>query len=120
MNISIKEKNKFLLYVGSRLKYKNFDNLLKALSLNNDILEEFKLICFGDELLSKKEKFLIEELKLNKKNIIFDSGDDYKLANYYLNATALIYPSKNEGFGFPPLEAMSYGCPVISSNNKAI
>ena len=34
MNISIKEKkNKFLLYVGSRLKYKNFDNLLKALSL---------------------------------------------------------------------------------------
>ncbi len=121
MNISIKEKkNKFLLYVGSRLKYKNFDNLLKALSLNNDILEEFKLICFGDELLSKKEKFLIEELKLNKKNIIFDSGDDYKLANYYLNASALIYPSKNEGFGFPPLEAMSYGCPVISSNNKAI
>ena len=121
MNISIKEKkNKLLLYVGSRLKYKNFENLLKALSLNNNILEEFKLICFGDELLSKKEKFLIEELKLNKKNIIFDNGDDYKLANYYLNATALIYPSKNEGFGFPPLEAMSYGCPVISSNSKAI
>ena len=102
------------------MKYKNFENLLKALSLNNNILEEFKLICFGDELLSKKEKFLIEELKLNKKNIIFDNGDDYKLANYYLNATALIYPSKNEGFGFPPLEAMSYGCPVISSNSKAI
>ena len=120
-NLQIRQKKeKILLYVGSRLKYKNFDNLLKALSLSNSLLEDFKLICFGEESLSIKEKYLIEELKLNKKNIIFDSGDDCKLANYYLKATALIYPSKNEGFGFPPLEAMSYGCPVISSNNKAI
>ena len=42
------------------------------------------------------------------------------MSEYYLNATALLYPSKNEGFGFPPLEAMSYGCPVITSNNEAI
>ena len=84
------------------------------------MLEDFKLICFGEESLSIKEKYLIEKLKLNKKNIIFDSGDDYKLANYYSKASVLIYPSKNEGFGFPPLEAMSYGCPVITSNNKAI
>ena len=121
INTPIKEKKEnLLLYVGSRLKYKNFKNLLKALSLNKNILEDFKLICFGDELLTNEEKFLIEEFKLNKKNIIFDGGDDYKLANYYTNATALIYPSQNEGFGFPPLEAMSYGCPIICSNNKAI
>jgi glycosyltransferase involved in cell wall biosynthesis len=55
-----------------------------------------------------------------KKNILFISGDNSKLKNYYLNSTALIYPSKNEGFGFPPLEAMSFGCPVITSNNPAI
>lgn len=120
-NLQIRQKKeKILLYVGSRLKYKNFDNLLKALSLNNGLVEDFKLICFGEESLSIKEKYLIENLKLNKKNIIFDTGDDYKLANYYSKASALIYPSKNEGFGFPPLEAMSYGCPVITSNNKAI
>ncbi len=114
------KKKKIILYVGSRLKYKNFENLLNALSLNINILEDFKLICFGEEKLSKKEQYLVKKFKLNEKNIIFDSGNDYKLANYYLNATALIYPSKNEGFGFPPLEAMSYGCPVISSNNRAI
>ena len=68
---SYKKKEKILLYVGSRLKYKNFDNLLKAISLNNGF---FKLICFGEESLSIKEKYLIENLKLNKKNIIFDSG----------------------------------------------
>ena len=115
-----KNKDKILLYVGSRLKYKNFENLLKALSLNLDILQDFKLICFGIETLSKREKFLIHKYNLNEKNIIFENGDDKKLADFYIKATALIYPSKNEGFGFPPLEAMKYGCPVISSNNKAI
>jgi glycosyltransferase involved in cell wall biosynthesis len=114
------KKEKILLYVGSRLKYKNFENLLKAFSLNKNVLEDFKLICLGEESISNREMFLIEDLKLNKKNIIFENVDDFKLAKYYSNATALLYPSKNEGFGFPPLEAMSYGCPVISSNNKAI
>ncbi len=114
------KKEKYLLYVGSRLKYKNFDNLLKALSINKQILDDFKLICFGVEQINNEEKNLIKSLKLNEKKILFVSGNDYKLQEYYLNATALIYPSKNEGFGFPPLEAMSFGCPVITSNNSAI
>ena len=113
-------KKKILLYVGSRLKYKNFENLLKALSINKKILNEFQLVCFGEEKKNVVEKKLINNLELNEKNILFISGDNNKLKNYYLNSTALIYPSKNEGFGFPPLEAMSFGCPVITSNNPAI
>ena len=113
-------KEKYLLYVGSRLRYKNFKNLLIGLSINKQILQDFKLICFGEENINSYEYYLINSLKLNKKNILFVSGNDYKLQNYYLNATALIYPSQNEGFGFPPLEAMSFGCPVITSNNTAI
>ena len=114
------EKKKYLLYVGSRLKYKNFENLLNALSIEKKILEDFQLVCFGQEKITPFEINLIDKLKLNKKNIVFVSGDDQKLQDYYLNSTALIYPSKNEGFGFPPLEAMSFGCPVITSNNSAI
>jgi len=114
------KKKKILLYVGSRLKYKNFENLLLALSIKKEILNDFQLVCFGEEKVNSFEKNLIENLKLNKKNILFDSGDNNKLQNYYLNSTALIYPSKNEGFGFPPLEAMSFGCPVITSNNQGI
>jgi len=113
-------KEKYLLYVGSRLKYKNFKNLLISLSINKQILQDFKLICFGEENINSYEKYLINSLKLNKENILFVSGNDFKLQNYYLNATALIFPSQNEGFGFPPLEAMSFGCPVITSNNTAI
>ena len=113
-------KKKYLLYVGSRLKYKNFENLLNALSINKKILKDFQLVCFGEEKITPFELNLIDKLKLNKKNIFFVSGNDQKLQNYYLNSAALIYPSKNAGFGFPPLEAMSFGCPVITSNNSAI
>ncbi len=38
------------------------------------------------------------------------------LAALYANAFALLYPTLNEGFGYPPLEAMRFGTPVISSN----
>lgn len=114
------KKENILLYVGSRLKYKNFEKLLESFSIKKEILRDFKLVCFGGEMISPKEKFLIKKYNLNEKNIQFDFGNDQKLLNYYLNSTALIYPSMNEGFGFPPLEAMTYGCPVISSNNKAI
>ena len=62
------------------------------------MLEDFKLICLGEEPISNREMFLIEDLKLNKKNITFENVDDFKLAKYYSNATALLYPSKNEGF----------------------
>jgi glycosyltransferase involved in cell wall biosynthesis len=42
------------------------------------------------------------------------------LAAYYRNARAFVYPSRYEGFGIPPLEAMSFGCPVVCSNVSSI
>ena len=47
-------------------------------------------------------------------------ANDDLLANLYQNATALIYPSKYEGFVLPILEAMSFSCPVICSNVSSI
>jgi glycosyltransferase involved in cell wall biosynthesis len=47
-------------------------------------------------------------------------GDDALLAQAYQGATALVYPSVYEGFGLPPIEAMAYGCPVISSNTSSM
>ena len=46
--------------------------------------------------------------------------DDAKLAELYRNATALVYPSKYEGFGLPILEAMSLNCPVLCSNGSSL
>ena len=111
---------KFLLYVGSRKKYKNFKLILKALSLNKDFLENFKIICFGYEKFENDEIELMNKLKIDREKIKLFSGNDQVLVSLYKNAEALIYPSLNEGFGFPPLEAMKFGCPVVASNNRAI
>jgi glycosyltransferase involved in cell wall biosynthesis len=48
------------------------------------------------------------------------SGDDNLLAGFYKAAKALVYPSLYEGFGIPPLEAMSFDCPVVCSNVSSI
>jgi len=42
------------------------------------------------------------------------------LASYYKAASVFVYPSLYEGFGIPPLEAMSFDCPVVCSNVSSI
>jgi glycosyltransferase involved in cell wall biosynthesis len=47
-------------------------------------------------------------------------GGDDRLATLYSNAEIFVYPSLYEGFGIPPLEAMSLGCPVLCSRTSSI
>ena len=63
---------------------------------------------------------MINELNINKKKLLQLDGDDSILGILYKKATAMIFPSSYEGLGLPQLEAMSMGCPVISSNHEAI
>lgn len=46
--------------------------------------------------------------------------DDTELEQLYHDAYSLVYPSLNEGFGYPPLEAMHYGVPVLASSYSSI
>lgn len=107
-----------LLYVGHRGGYKNFRTLLQAYA-SSPILQEFVLIAFGGGPLLPDEEEEIRRLGITGR-VRFESGSDRELAARYQAATALIYPSKYEGLGLPPLEAMSYGCPVVCSNAGAI
>ena len=107
-----------LLYVGYRAAHKNFTTLLQAYS-SSPILREFELVAFGGPPLLRDEQEEIRRLGIADR-VRFESGSDRELAARYQAATAFIYPSKYEGFGLPPLEAMSYGCPVVCSNAGAI
>ena len=107
-----------LLYVGYRGRYKNFRTLLQAYS-SSPILREFELIAFGPYPLLRDEKKEIRRLGITDR-VRFESGSDRELAARYQAAAAYIYPSKYEGFGLPPLEAMSHGCPVVCSNAGSI
>lgn len=109
-------KRPYILYVGDRSEYKNFEILLDAYL--NHFSDRFDLVCFGGE------KFKNDKLKtINsriKKSIIQLNGPDDLLASLYKNAFCFIFPSLYEGFGIPPLEAMSQGCPVIASTASSI
>ncbi len=110
----------YILYVGSRRTYKNFPALVNAYSTSVWLRDNFNIICFGGEKYSVRDAELIQKNKLSRDQIIYVSGDDAKLASYYKNASVFVYPSLYEGFGIPPLEAMSSGCPVICSNTSSI
>ena len=111
---------KFLLFVGSRGRYKNFNNFIKAFSRSKILKKDFFIICFGGGSFSKDEKKLFHELQISTKIIKSENDNDETLYNLYIRACCLVFPSAHEGLGLPPLEAMSLGCPVISSNHEAI
>jgi glycosyltransferase involved in cell wall biosynthesis len=110
----------YLLYVGNRDGYKNFSSLLKAYADSPTLKTNFDLICFGGGVFTENELKHIKSLALASRSVRQVSGTDSVLAAHYQSASAFIYPSLYEGFGIPPLEAMSYGCPVICSNLSSI
>jgi glycosyltransferase involved in cell wall biosynthesis len=110
----------FLLYVGLRGGYKNFNKFIIAFTSSKILVQNFKIICFGGGEFGKEERQFLIEKGLSDKNISQISGDDQDLARLYQKASALVYPSLYEGFGLPPLEAMAYNCPVICSNTSSI
>lgn len=109
----------YLLYVGLRDGYKNFNGLLRAFSKSNLLKRYFQIICFGGGPFKVEEKAAFKELGVSQL-VHQTSGSDSNLANIYKHARTLICPSLYEGFGLPLLEAMSLGCPVICSNLSSL
>ena len=110
----------YLLYVGDRFGYKNFDGLLRAFASSSWLKSNLRIVCFGGGRLQINELALIKSLGLTLKQVEQVGGSDEQLASFYKNAAAFVYPSLYEGFGIPPLEAMSLNCPVICSDVSSI
>lgn len=115
-----KEQRPYLLYVGLRSGYKNFTDLLHAIAISTRLKDTFDLMAFGGGPLTQSEQALIKELGFNPGQVRQHGGDDHALAESYQQAAALVYPSTYEGFGLPPIEAMSQQCPVICSDISSI
>ena len=112
-------KRPFILFVGNRGWYKNFDELLQVYTETKEIFSGYDLLCFGGEKQTDPEAQLINKAGLGK-NIHFVKGDDVRLWTLYRDASVLVYNSRYEGFGMPVLEAMSAGCPVIASASSSL
>jgi glycosyltransferase involved in cell wall biosynthesis len=111
---------KYLLYVGGRWTYKNFDGLLEALAPIMAKDRELGLVCAGSGPINREEAAIIERLDLGRRvSHVAVEGDDHLIA-LYRNAAAFVFPSKYEGFGLPVLEAMTCDCPTLLSNNSSL
>ena len=110
----------FLLFVGSFEKRKNLDNVLSAFAQCAAASSDLNLVVVAAEtryagVNDSRQK--AQDLGLKSDKVTFRSGiDDSELAWLYRNTIALIYPSFDEGFGLPALEAMSFGTPVVASD----
>lgn len=104
----------YLLYVGSRKVYKNFDGFLNVV---HPLLKQYnlKLICAGGGSFSPEEQTQIQSLGIG--NLVEQQAiDDQILRKLYRQAVAFVYPSLYEGFGIPLLEAFDSNCPCIINN----
>jgi len=109
----------YLLYVGSRAGYKNFALLLDAFA-RSGLAGDYRLLAVGGGAFLAEEQARITSLGLSACFTLVPKADDATLARAYRNAALFVYPSLYEGFGFPPLEAMSLGCPVLVNRTSSL
>ena len=111
----------YFLTMGDFTPRKNILKVLEAYSLLPlPFKNEYKLKIVANEK-SVRDKFLTstKSLGIQTYSEVFQAVSEEKLIDLYGGAAAFLYPSLYEGFGLPILEAMSCGCPVITSNMGA-
>ena len=105
----------YVLYVGSRSRYKNFGVLLEALSMIRKGGHDLGLVLAGGGMLRTTERRSIARV-LSSREFLHCFPSDLQLASLYNGAAAFCFPSLQEGFGLPILEAMACGCPAVISD----
>ena len=108
-------KRPYVLLLGSRAKHKNVQVILEQAQGLDEAGIDIVVVGAASSIFSANVP------ALQRSNIHYAGyvGDD-DLAALYGGALCLAFPSKTEGFGIPPLEAMARGCPVISSNAASL
>lgn len=120
-------KHQYFLHIGTFDKRKNLPLLLRAFA---DFLDkgkaDFKLVLAGGDGQSVQMNdrpivdSLVSGLRLQNKVILPGYVTDAQVRTLYEGAFGYVFPSENEGFGIPIVEAMAFGVPVIHSDQPAL
>ncbi len=110
----IEIKEPYVLHVGSNLARKNREGVLRIFAKaaeGTDLRLVFAGVALSEDLLS-----LARELKVHERVIQVSKPEVRVLEALYNRARVLLFPSRWEGFGWPPIEAQACGCPVVASD----
>jgi glycosyltransferase involved in cell wall biosynthesis len=107
-------RNGFLLYVGNLTAVKNLPFLVRAFD-RADVPARLLLVGRAYQGDPELPRAIERARRRGQIEIVSDAGDK-EIDALYRSATALLLPSRYEGFGFTPLEAMTRGCPVLASD----
>ncbi|WP_322489800.1 glycosyltransferase family 1 protein [Chloroflexus sp.] len=112
---------RFVLYVGTLEPRKNLTTLLEAFALVSRSVPDVPLLIGGGKGWMYEPIFArLEQLNLRDRVKFAGYLPEEELPLWYAAATVFVFPSIYEGFGMPPLEAMSCGTPVITSNTSSL
>jgi len=104
-----------LLFVGAKYEHKNLGLLLDAIPKTSE--RDYRVLIINGEL-----DYWLNRVSNSNQHILKQSCDfvpyvtDEELEKAYASSAALIYVSRSEGMGIPPLEAFHKGCPVVCSD----
>lgn len=111
----------YILYVGAIDRRKDFEGLLQAFALVRPARKPIRLVIAGHHSPGRSRlPALVAESGYGQDITCLGFIPDQELRLLYAGASLFVYPSREEGFGLPPLEAMAMGVPVISYRTSSL
>lgn len=111
----------YIFFVGGANPRKNHKILFQAFSSNRFLSDTFSIVAVGNtSFRNLTMKKTIQDFGLHNNVVCIEQLDLEDLRALYSRAAAFVFPSRYEGFGFPVLEAMACGTPVLTSKCSAL
>ncbi len=112
--------NPYVLYVGAAYPHKNLKRLLEAWKIVLERFPDHELVLVGNQSVCYTDlEVYIQQMNIPQVRYV-GFVEDENLGLWYGHAAAVVFPSLYEGFGLPPLEAISHNTPVIASNASCL